>query len=536
MEEKDFQKLLYEYLDNELSIFPVELDERKPMYLRDVQGNKISNKRIDWKKMIRQDYDSDEIVNKFVFRSNVGVATGSNSNGLIVLDFEEEKTIKVRYADNKLIQKLYNCTYVVKATMNRIHIYLKSKNLLRTTSFNKSDTGCEIKANGAYVLLPPSRLYINGNYHTYQSNGKPSSIYNLTSSEYYELQEVFVSKKPIQNVLYTRKEKVITNTIMEQKEYDIIAKNELVEYNYKEYDTEKAERDVIMHLLTRQISVESILSEFRKIAHENSFYKTFGDKADQKLRDRIKSIEEWRIQNKAEIDELIDTYERNLPHFYDSFAFTDFSIYCAFLKKARSIGSVIGIDFSVRDIAVNSGFNIEAVGKSIKRLTEDLGLLEITDQSTVNDAREFRLLDSHFNKEADKEGLKLDYNELRDFLKELDNDIFIQGSKGFGKNGLAIYVIIKNAEHPVSIKDIISKTKISEKTIKGKLTRFSELKIISKNPKLYSKGENFEKIKEVTSHLPFNGKKHERNTKFEEQRRAWHKKLGDNSLSDDENI
>lgn len=112
---------------------------------------------------------------------NIGIATGETSNGLIVIDLDED-TEKGKHgiaAFDKWQQEHGQVpdTATVKTGRGGRHYYFYNHDGLR----NKADLmGCiDIRANGGYIIAPPS-VHPNGNHYSWLQSPDYHSVKDLT--------------------------------------------------------------------------------------------------------------------------------------------------------------------------------------------------------------------------------------------------------------------------------------------------------------------------------------------------------------------
>ncbi len=119
------------YLGKGISVIPIKPDSKVAA--------------IPWKKYQRELPTKDDITKWFNGDCNMAIIC---SNGLTVLDFDDLEV----YREWRLKHQKIN-TYQVR-TKRGYHLYFKVKNPVKTKI--KAIEGVDIKANGGYILVPPS--------------------------------------------------------------------------------------------------------------------------------------------------------------------------------------------------------------------------------------------------------------------------------------------------------------------------------------------------------------------------------------------
>lgn len=115
-------------------------------------SNKVERKKplIEWKEFQKRKITEEEINTWFCsgIGLNLGIVCGGISQNLVVVDFDEKKLCEKVFGDG-----ISKETYVVKTNRGK-HVYFKTDYPIK--SFKISELGIDIKAEGGYVLAPPS--------------------------------------------------------------------------------------------------------------------------------------------------------------------------------------------------------------------------------------------------------------------------------------------------------------------------------------------------------------------------------------------
>lgn len=97
---------------------------------------------------------------------NIAVVTGEISN-IIVLDFDDYDTADLfSEAEPRFMDSL------VAKTGKGFHIYLRPNRKVKTTTFILNDKLHHVKAEGGYVVAPPS-VHYSGNYYSFLEKKEP---------------------------------------------------------------------------------------------------------------------------------------------------------------------------------------------------------------------------------------------------------------------------------------------------------------------------------------------------------------------------
>jgi len=128
------------YISNNLSVIPIRPRDKKPL--------------VGWKQYQQQPPSTSEIRKWFKTDNNIAIVTGKVSDNLVVIDFDEESLYKEfleKLSDD--LKGIINDTWIVK-TSRGYHVYLRVDSE-KPIGAEKYD-GVDIKAEGGYVLAPPS--------------------------------------------------------------------------------------------------------------------------------------------------------------------------------------------------------------------------------------------------------------------------------------------------------------------------------------------------------------------------------------------
>lgn len=163
-----------DYLKEDLCLIPIQPREKKPL--------------VEWKEFQTRKPTEKELAQWFNGKDcNVAVVCGSISNNLCVLDFDSTDNYH-KFFD---MEKVENRTRVVK-TARGIHVWLRTDKPVR--SFNVEGL-VEVKAEGKYVLVPPSIHPSGVRYEFANSVQTPELITGLEKSVWGIAEKLGYSKK-----------------------------------------------------------------------------------------------------------------------------------------------------------------------------------------------------------------------------------------------------------------------------------------------------------------------------------------------------
>lgn len=103
---------------------------------------------------------------------NIGLLTGTNANNLVVIDCDvKEKINGINNFLEFLKRENIELPKTLSATSGRggKHYYFRSKSSNIKSSINVFDKGIDIRANGGFIIAPPS-LHPNGNCYKWDNN------------------------------------------------------------------------------------------------------------------------------------------------------------------------------------------------------------------------------------------------------------------------------------------------------------------------------------------------------------------------------
>lgn len=103
---------------------------------------------------------------------NIGILTGANANNLVVIDCDIKDDVNgIDNFLNFLKKNNINLPNTLTATSGRNgkHYYFKSKSPNIKSGTNVFDSGIDIRANGGFIIAPPS-LHQNGNFYKWDNN------------------------------------------------------------------------------------------------------------------------------------------------------------------------------------------------------------------------------------------------------------------------------------------------------------------------------------------------------------------------------
>lgn len=188
------------YIKNNLSFFPIKKGTKQPL--------------IPWKEYQQRKPTEQEIKNWFKKYKdfNIAIVTGSVSENLVVLDFDSKDTFQIfsKQIFPKLTMRLQNMikyTWKVR-TGKGLHIYLKIENEQQIKTMPRLIDGLDIKAEGGYVVAPPS-LHPSGKRYVFVE--PPTIIQKITNEEWKNLLNLLKPIKEKQD-LTNEREKTLRNT------------------------------------------------------------------------------------------------------------------------------------------------------------------------------------------------------------------------------------------------------------------------------------------------------------------------------------
>lgn len=179
------------YLKNNLSVVPLIYGDKKPA--------------IKWEEYQSRRPTEDEVKKWFSRLSNIGIVCGSVSNNLIVIDFDSEEKFKEFYENlDKAYPDLRDVvlnTWMVETGKGR-HIYLRVK--MDPSEFRERMRtkvrlveGVDVKAEGGYVVAPPS-LHPSGKQYRFINAGGVNDP--IAEVSYEDFQKVLGLLKPVEPV------------------------------------------------------------------------------------------------------------------------------------------------------------------------------------------------------------------------------------------------------------------------------------------------------------------------------------------------
>ncbi len=163
------------YQNWKLSFFPLIHGDKKPLAKLLPEGS--------WKPFQERPPNEEE-VNRWLGYAkeepvNLAVVCGKISEGLIVIDFENEKAFKdfigkVKQLEGDPLNYAIGSTWIVK-TGRGYHVYLKLPYGPEVRTKPKLKEGVDIKGEGGYVVAPPS-LHPSGATYTFIVNNPKNSL------------------------------------------------------------------------------------------------------------------------------------------------------------------------------------------------------------------------------------------------------------------------------------------------------------------------------------------------------------------------
>jgi len=182
------------YLDRNLSVIPLKYREKTPLFSwKEYQERRPTREEIEkW-------FSNNEV--------NVAIITGSVSDNLIVIDFDNMELAKWFFDEvlpklPRSIQFSVGNTWMVR-TGKGVHIYLRITDIERDEFKEKLRTkprlreGLDIKAEGGYVVAPPSIHPSGAKYHFIKNDPMTNDIKPLTFEEYEKLLDYLAPQEEI---------------------------------------------------------------------------------------------------------------------------------------------------------------------------------------------------------------------------------------------------------------------------------------------------------------------------------------------------
>ncbi len=165
------------YLAVGLSVFPLPYGSKVPT--------------IPWKQFQEARATVGQLTRWFKERQhNVGIIMGKVSGGTVGFDFDDPRVASRAFGD---IAKLARLTYVSR-TSRGFHVVVRVKGLpVKTTSFHGRGAPLDLKAEGGYLVAPPSLHPDGGRYELLSPNLR---IAVIARSEFDALVQQLLRKQP----------------------------------------------------------------------------------------------------------------------------------------------------------------------------------------------------------------------------------------------------------------------------------------------------------------------------------------------------
>lgn len=154
---------------------------------------------------------------------NIGILTGASDNNLVVIDCDVKDEVN---GTNNFLEFLKNENIDLPNTLTATsgrggkHYYFRSKSTNIKTGTNVIDTGIDIRANGGFIIAPPS-LHANGNHYMWDNDFAIAELPQLLENKLLQDNKSDKPKVP--------KEKSVRK--IDIKRYDEIANIEVGERN-----------------------------------------------------------------------------------------------------------------------------------------------------------------------------------------------------------------------------------------------------------------------------------------------------------------
>lgn len=157
------------YLREAFSVFPLEHGSKRPAI--------INGRRFSWQMFQKRRPTEEEL--RELFQENVGIAVicGKISNGLVVLDFDGKDCAEISARFEEAWPEIAYRTRRVMTGSGKLHIWLRCPDMpeeltrLEWKFPDIGDAAAELRANGHYVVAPPS-LHPSGRHYQFL-NDKP---------------------------------------------------------------------------------------------------------------------------------------------------------------------------------------------------------------------------------------------------------------------------------------------------------------------------------------------------------------------------
>lgn len=171
----DIVSYVVKYINAGFNVLPLQIYKKSPV--------------VKWKRFQQEKLSLENAASISWEGKNVGIITGNISNGLIVIDCDSQKSIE--YFEQ--LFPYYANTYKV-ITRRGLHYYFKTNASIQTMKFDFDGIHIDVKAEGGYVVAPPSIVKTEDNnqvvYHTYKPIGDLEDIMFVPEEELQQILQV----------------------------------------------------------------------------------------------------------------------------------------------------------------------------------------------------------------------------------------------------------------------------------------------------------------------------------------------------------
>jgi len=430
----------------------------------------------------------------------IGGILGNHTNNYYAVDVDrpEEFNVFLTESPNRsMIEDILNHTPVQKSHSGRFHFLLNSSTTVKKREVPYGD----LMANNSLLFLdctlhPVSKTqynFVNGLFEPLTVDD--TSIFGYKTKQKGEEQEPKepIKKKEIVPILAVTDNPIIFETLPEKYKAILLAKptNDIrIKYVANQsYDRSAAEQAVIMYCIKLSYSFESVLNLFETYAALGTKYRSTEDRRGVWLRHSYdRACNAYSPEGYDARLDLLDDIDFKASGVKGRQA-TLFAV-CKVIKDiAKRSGETKNLGLPVRTLAMQAGISsIDTVAKALKSLVA----AKILDRVGFDKSNRFRInlglignseQFSRIKKEKNCTGIPL----------FLSNDSF--RFKGLNKTGFLIIQSLSIEDYK-TIKDLVSLTRLSYKTIQSKLELLRSMEFVTDDGKKRSKGFKLVKILE----------------------------------------
>lgn len=420
------------YREKEISIFPIEKGEKKPLILRDKNGHPIQSKdrktgnllftkygtpeyiRQRWQRYKEVSMSETEFKESFYNEdTNVAGVQGLVSKNFTILDIDYPKKFDyfLSNLDRKERDLFYNLesqSWVIQSARGKLvagkrHIGFRTPYPLLQKRLNR-ECGFEILTNG-YSLLPPSIFYVKNQGLLYTFLNRPEEILQLTESELEALSFLHLEED---KYIFIEKNQSSTKPFgLTQKFFEILFFGHYEKYGFVPHTNvnnthgvyhqsrSEAEYQIVLTLNNQSWSFEHIYSLFKNHASQKSKFKQLGSRGFDYLHSCYKRSTVWLRNNKKEIDKhnnLWLNYALNSDWTQSSArsVHTKSAVLHAIHALAIKSYKNKDVNLSIRQVAETASVHRKTANKYMKEMREE-GIIELTRNSDLVHANEYEL-------------------------------------------------------------------------------------------------------------------------------------------------